>query len=431
MYLQRNYAYKKYTSQITAYGYTTEMSIKDLEKYHIPDVPGVYFFVRKEEEKEEIIYIGKATSLHDRVRSYFTSGLEAGRGSRITQMVALANVLRFQTTDSVLEALILESNLIKKYQPQYNAREKDQKSYYCVVITKEEFPRVLLLRGRNIPEDRGEQNKKFLYIFGPYPYPTELRTALKIIRKIFPFRDACAPLSGRPCFNRQIGLCPGVCTGEVKKDEYRREIKRLALFFSGKKKSLLSRITLNMEQAAKKLHFEEAARLKRERFALEHIEDVALIKDRKKSIGENLRIEAYDIAHISGTNTVGAMTVVVGGEAQKNEYKKFKIKRQEKNDDVGNLREVLERRFSHLEWLLPDLIVIDGSLGQVNVAKKILEINKLKIPVVGVVKDERHRPKKIIGDMALARNYEQVIILANSEAHRFATNYHRKLRGKL
>jgi excinuclease ABC subunit C len=302
------------------------MSIEDLEKYDIPDLPGVYFFIRKEEEKEEIIYIGKATSLHDRVRSYFNSGLEAGRGSRITQMVALANTLRFQPTDSVLEALILESNLIKEHQPQYNAREKDQKSYYYVVITKEEFPRVLLERGRNLPEDTKTQNQKFLHVFGPYPYPTELRTALKIIRKIFPFRDTCTPKSGRPCFNRQIGLCPGVCTGEVGKEEYQREVKRLALFFSGKKKSLLSRITSDMEKAAKELRFEEASRLKRERFALEHIEDVALIKDRKKVMGGNLRIEAYDIAHISGTNTVGAMVVVVGGEAQKNEYKKFKVK---------------------------------------------------------------------------------------------------------
>jgi excinuclease ABC subunit C len=186
-----------------------------------------------------------------------------------------------------------------------------------------------------------------------------------------------------------------------------------------------------MEKAAKELRFEEASRLKRERFALEHIEDVALIKDRKKVMGGNLRIEAYDIAHISGTNTVGAMVVVVGGEAQKNEYKKFKIKRQEKNDDVGNLREMLERRFSHLEWLLPDLLVIDGGRGQVNVTKKVLEAYTLTIPVVGVVKDERHKPKKIIGDTAVARNYEQAIILANSEAHRFAVNYYRKLRGKL
>lgn len=407
------------------------MTIKDLKKYDIPDLPGVYFFIRKEEEKEEVIYIGKATSLHDRVRSYFTSGLEAGRGSRITQMVALANMVRFEPTDSVLEALLLESNLIKAYQPQYNAKEKDQKSYYYVVVTKEAFPRVLLLRGRNLPDDALDKKKEFIYIFGPYPYPTELRTALKIIRKIFPFRDTCTPGTGRPCFNRQIGLCPGVCTGEVDKYEYQREIKRLSLFFSGKKKNLLSRITSDMKKAAKELRFEEAARLKRERFALEHIEDVALIKDRKKVVGGNLRIEAYDIAHISGTNTVGSMVVVVGGEAQKNEYKKFKIKLQEKNDDVGNLREMLERRFSHLEWLLPDLLVIDGGRGQVNVAKKVLEVNKLKIPVVGVVKDERHRPKKIIGDTALSRNYEQAILLANSEAHRFAINYHRKLRGKL
>lgn len=416
------------------------MILAEAKKLNLPDSPGVYFFVREDEGKE-ILYVGKATSLRDRVLSYFKGDIVASRGTRIKNMVRLATSVKFQKTDSVLEALILESEEIKKRKPRYNAREKDDKSYYFVAITREDFPRVLLRRGRNLPEKETERKKEYRSLFGPYPYPSELKQALKIIRKIFPYRDVCQPYGiglrplakseipqGRPCFNRQIGLCPGVCTGEVGKREYVRLIKRLELFFSGKKQTVIGRINREMSKAAQELHFEEAGRLKRELLALSHIEDVALIKKREEAGPGNLRIEAYDIAHISGTNTVGAMTVVVGGEPEKKEYKRFKIKRQEKNDDVGNLSEMLERRFSHFEWPLPDLVVIDGGLGQLNAAKKILASYKLAIPIVAVVKDERHKPKKIIGDTASYRAYQRAILLANAEAHRFAISYHRKLR---
>lgn len=419
------------------------MILAEAKKLNLPDSPGVYFFVREDEGKE-ILYVGKATSLRDRVLSYFKGDIVASRGTRIKNMVRLATVVKFQKTDSVLEALILESEEIKKRKPRYNAREKDDKSYYFVVITREDFPRVLLRRGRNLPEKEDERKKVYRSLFGPYPYPSEVKQALKIIRKIFPYRDNCIPNSshpygipkggqrpiprGKPCFNRQIGLCPGVCTGEMGKREYARLIKRLELFFSGKKQAVIGRINREMSKAAQELHFEEAGRLKRELSALSHIEDVALIKKREEAGPGNLRIEAYDIAHISGTNTVGAMTVVVGGEPEKKDYKRFKIKRQEKNDDVGNLSEVLERRFSHFEWPLPDLVVIDGGLGQLNAAKKILASYKLAIPIVAVVKDEKHKPKKIIGDTASYRAYQRAILIANVEAHRFAISYHRKLR---
>ncbi|HVU79961.1 MAG TPA: hypothetical protein VHD37_01195, partial [Candidatus Paceibacterota bacterium] len=164
-------------------------------------------------------------------------------------------------------------------------------------------------------------------------------------------------------------------------------------------------------------------------FALEHIQDVSLIKEeyRKPKITLGVtRIEAYDMAHLRGSANVGVMTVVEDGEAQKNEYRKFRIRTANPGDDVGALREVLTRRLGHDEWPLPRLIAVDGSTAQINAAEKVLEEYGMTIPVVGVVKDEKHRPRDIRGDRELIQGRERDILLANAEAHRFAIGYHRK-----
>jgi excinuclease ABC subunit C len=141
------------------------------------------------------------------------------------------------------------------------------------------------------------------------------------------------------------------------------------------------------------------------------------------------RIEAYDIAHISGKDAVGVMTVVEDGELNKSQYRKFKIGL-DKNDDTANLKEVLTRRLNHPEWRLPDLIVVDGGVGQINAAREVLKLRSLEVPVVSVVKDERHKARGIMGELGAKEKYEKAILLANSEAHRFAIGYHRRLRGK-
>src|SRR3989344_5544176 len=188
------------------------MKIKLIKK--IPDKSGVYFF----KKGKDILYIGKATSLRDRVKSYLGKDLIETRGPILVDMVFQADRVEYKVTESVLEAIILEANLIKKYQPKYNTKEKDDKSYNYAVITKEDFPRVLLIRGRELEAKVGgvhELNIK--YKFGPYPNGSAIKEGLKIIRKIFPYRDKCNPSKGspwKPCFNRQIGLCPGVCSGE-------------------------------------------------------------------------------------------------------------------------------------------------------------------------------------------------------------------------
>jgi excinuclease ABC subunit C len=392
----------------------------------LPDSPGVYFF---KDAQGQILYVGKATSLRDRVRSYFGSDLIETRGPLLVKMMVEAVKIDFEKTDSVLEALINEANHIKKHQPPYNTKEKDDKSFNYVVITDEEFPRVLTIRGRELEQEK----QVYLEKFGPFTQGASLREALKIIRKIFPFRDKCIPNSGKPCFNAQIGLCPGVCAGKISVKEYKATIKHITLFFEGKKKALLKSLEKEMRAYAKEREFEKAARTKKTIFALQHIQDIALIKNnaRPKKEGEKtLRIEAYDIAHMSGTNVVGVMTVVEDGEARPDQYRKFKIRENPGVNDTAALKEILQRRLNHTEWPLPQIIAVDGGKAQINVARLALKELNLQIEVVSVLKNERHRPEQILGKQSLATKYESEILLANSEAHRFAIAFHRDLRGK-
>ncbi len=404
----------------------------------LPPAPGVYIF---RGQNRAILYIGKATVLHTRAQSYFRSDLMATRGPIIVSMVKTAKTIDYIETDSVLEALILEAHLIKKHQSPYNSKEKSNKSFNYVVITKEDFPRVMTMRGRELDGD--ESGIK--YFFGPFPQGNILREALSIVRKIFPFRDKCKIGADKICFNTQIGLCPGVCVRKMSRIEYVKTIKRIKLFFEGKKPALLRSLEKDMKRAAKELKFEDASRIKKTIFALNHIQDVALLKHnfnpQRGTLCGTFRIEAYDVAHISGTNTVGVMVVIEDGEAKKSDYRKFKIKTST-NDDNASLREILSRRFNHIEWQMPNLIVVDGGRAQVNTAEKVLVETGLIIPVVGVIKDEHHRAREIIGintkgyplgiqRATLCIPDESTILLANSEAHRFAIAYHRNLRGKL
>jgi excinuclease ABC subunit C len=196
----------------------------------LPDNPGVYFFRDKE---GNILYIGKATSLRDRVRSYFNPDLMETRGLRIVTMVTIAETVTFEETGSVLEALLLESKLIKEHTPPYNVREKDNKSFTCVVITKEKFPRVLTMRIREYEKRFSKRDVQEVY--GPFASLSQLRTAMKIIRTMFPYRDTCELGSLRPCFNAQIKLCPGVCVGVISESEYKSHISNIKKLFEGRK----------------------------------------------------------------------------------------------------------------------------------------------------------------------------------------------------
>ncbi|MEI6494675.1 MAG: hypothetical protein WCO03_01275 [bacterium] len=434
----------------------------DLKKYKLPDTPGVYFF----KKGKKVIYIGKATSLKDRVKSYFSPDLILTRGPKIIKMVEKATSLDWQEEDSVLEALILEANLIKKHQPHANTDGKDDKSFNFVVITNEDFPVVKTERGKALLVNDNSKLKilNFKFVFGPYPHGTELKEALKIIRRIFPFRDEkCAMGKNKPCFNYQIGLCPGTCIDVVSKKDYAKVIRSTRLVFEGKKEQLIKDLTRHMNRLAKALKFEEAVGFKKKIFALQHIQDVALIKNKsldfaRDNSGRSFRIESYDIAHISGKHTVGAMIVMEDGEFKKSDYRKFKVaiggyanasfisgpRKQspdrEKNftgsasaeiNDSKYLAQILERRLNHSEWPMPDLIVVDGSTAQINAAEKVLKSFKLQIPVVGVVKDEKHKARELKGESKIIHDYHHDIIRLNEETHRFVLAYHRQRRDRV
>jgi excinuclease ABC subunit C len=373
----------------------------------------------------------------------------------------------------VLEAIILEAYLIKKHQPKYNTKEKSDKSFNYVVITKEKLPKVTIVRERNLGSYSGKGFSQVLgslgpspsqtirkpfsasAIFGPFTSGLQLREAMKIIRPIFPYLDEKYKNNYR--FYKQVDLVPDVASAEGLK-QYKNNIRNLKLFFEGKKKQVLRNLEKEMKLFAKIHAFEKAGGVKRKIFALKHINDVALIKEngfvssnfsslrpspeyrggalgklkieRSSAETDSFRIEAYDIAHMSGKNMVGVMTVVEDGEVAKSEYKNFKIRTQSGANDTGALSEVLERRLAHTEWTHPNLIVVDGGVAQINVAKKVLQKINKNIEIVSVLKDERHRPKDILGDKKIASKYEKEILLANSEAHRFAISYHKNMRNK-
>lgn len=409
------------------------------KKVKLPSKPGVYFF----KKGKNILYIGKATSLRDRTKSYFSKDLISTRGPLILDMVFKADKIEWETADSVLEALILEANLIKKHQPYYNTREKDDKSFNFVCITRparttvqsggEAFPQVLVLRERVLKGNQWEEKYgvKFQAKYGPFTNGMQLREAMKIIRRIFPYIDAQSSKRNNFEFYRQIGLTPNVGTKEAK-IAYDKNIKNLKLFFEGKKKRVIINFKKEMMLYAKNREFERAEEMKRRIFALSHINDIALLKNEnlERNTGGAFRIEAYDIAHMGGKNMAGVMTVLEDGQVAKHEYKKFKIRTQTNTNDTGALKEVLERRLAHTEWTYPNLIVVDGGVAQINATHKVLKTLKLKIPIVSVLKDEKHKPKAIMGNEEFAKTYKREILLANSEAHRFAIAYHKNMRNK-
>jgi excinuclease ABC subunit C len=407
------------------------MEKADLLKKKLPDAPGVYFFLGT---KKKILYIGKATSLRNRVRSYFTQDIVEKRSQIIAKMVVAAKNIEWTETDSVLEALILETNLIRTHKPLYNTKSKDDKSYNHLVITNEDFPRVLVVRGKDLTEKFTD--KEIKYHFGPFPSGGLFREALKIVRKLFRFYDTKTPVGeektrmdkGKIDFNRQIGLYPETTSPQ----EYEKTIRHLRLFFEGKKRQVIAELEKEMMAEAKVERFEAANAIKKRIFALNHIQDIALMKDDSRVYRDEkrVRIEAYDVAHLQGTDMVGVMTVIESGEAAKNEYRKFKIKDINSANDTGALKQMLSRRLSHPEWPFPQLIVVDGSTAQKNAAELILRQHAMLIPVVGVVKDERHKPIRIIGQKKLLDVHKHSILLANAESHRFAVAYHRDKRSK-
>ena len=389
----------------------------------LPDSPGVYTM---KGERGRILYIGKAGNLRRRVSSYFLRANNA----RIERLVSEIKKIEHKKTDSALEALLLEAALIKKHQPPYNIREKDDKSFLFVEITKEKFPRVLLARGKNPSKN---------IRFGPFASASNIREGLKIIRKLFPWSvhlpEKIKKPSARSCFDVEIGLCPGVCAGLISRANYLKNIRRIKLFLKGRKKAIIRELEKEMALASEKLDFENAGKIKRKIIALRHIQDAALINDPKTEIGgvekeTPRRIEGYDVSNISGDFAVGVMVVFMGGEPDKSQYRKFKIKTVFQPNDVAMLKEVLSRRLNHKEWSLPELILIDGGKGQVGAAEQALAEAGLKIKLLGIAKGPERKRNDISGIIPKWTNLK-TLIKVRDESHRFAIGYHKKLRNRI
>lgn len=409
----------------------------DLTKFDLPDCPGVYLFTKGRGRAKKVLYVGKATSLRDRVRSYFDIELMATRGPRIVDMVTQADGLMHETTPTVLEALVREAALIREHLPPANAMGKDDKTFLYAVITDEEIPRVLAIRGAELDFKAKKvimSGLKLKAIHGPFPSGYQLKEGLRLIRKIFPFFDTVRPvgegnkhLQAKVEFNRQIGQYPR----DMDRSSYMRSIRNVSLFLSGRVKTLRLTLARDMKKLASEERFEEAAQVKRQLFSLDHIQDVSLIKeDRGDDTGP--RIEAYDTAHISGTNAIGVFTVVENGVAQRREYRTFKIRGsggKSLNDDIASLKEILSRRLGHQEWPLPKAFVVDGGKTHKKAAEEVLKEVGIGIPVVAVVKDEKHRPRDVLGSMRAGIS-DADAVLANSEAHRFSLANHRKARSR-
>ena len=381
----------------------------------MPDKPGVYLFLDK---KGEILYIGRATLLKRRVASYFRNDLDP----RIKEMVGLAAKIEHYVTETVLESFILEANLIKKHWPKYNIREKDDRSFIYIVIAEADYPKPVIVRGKDLEKFPAGSAK----VFGPYKSLRIAGEILKIARRIFPY-GTCLPLyssdnrRGKPCFHYQIGLCSGICVGAVSKEDYQKNINNLILFLSGEKKRLIKKLTKENPQQAE---------------SLKHIRDASLLirEDIGVGGGKINRLEAYDISHFAGKETYGAMIVFSGGEENKNEYRLFKIKSAPASDDLAALRETIERRFRHKEWPAPDLIVVDGGRPQVLAVSRVLRDNNIKTPMLGISKRQNNKlifpfgTKKSFQELAEAS--KNVLLRARDEAHRFA-NFARKRRKRM
>ncbi len=403
----------------------------------LPTSSGVYLFLS---EDGDVLYIGKATSLRARVRQYFSGAEERSRGRRMAQLVAQIAQIKTRQTDSALEALILEANLIKKHQPKYNVLEKDDKSFSYFVITREEFPRLVILRKTDLQKAKYQT---LVYtrarVFGPYTSRAHMESALKILRKIFPFHSRTEQ-SEKGCLEYQIGLCPGPYDGAISQQEYAQNIRGIRMVLSGGRKRLLGTLRREMSAASKAEEFELAGKLRNQITALTHIRDVALMTDdfAQFASGDDtrLRIECFDVSHLSGSATVASMVVAIDGEMSSADLRKFIVRDEVGGDDLRAMREVLTRRAGHWDdWGTPDAIVIDGGATHLAMAEELWKSLGVTVPLLAVAKGPTRRkvdtyPSHRYPPNPSITTNTKLLETLREEAHRVAISLHRARRDK-
>ncbi len=407
----------------------------------IPHQPGVYIF---KDNSGKVLYVGKAIDLYHRVASHFHTP-----SPFIETAVSVETII----VESELEALILEANLIKKYLPPFNIRLTDDKDYLYIVVTDEDFPKILTARKKEL--------KQFKRYWGPFPSSKTVKNTLRSLRRVFPWcskplvlRSRASPWRLHPCFYYHIKQCPGACMGEISKEDYSKIISRFSKFLDGKKNDLLSQLVLEMMQASKQQRFEDAQRIKKSmeginyltqtnRTAL-YLENPNFLEDERQLALQQLqkdlnlsklpeRIEGYDISNIQGKEATGSMVVLTNGEIDKSQFRKFKIQITGRPNDVGMHKEMMKRRLKHKEWPLPDLMIIDGGRGQVRGVYYELQTTNYKLPVFGLAKKQEwlYPPEGEVIKLPKRSLSLKLLQKLRDESHRFAISYHRKLHGKI
>jgi excinuclease ABC subunit C len=420
----------------------------------LPHKPGVYIM---RDKIGNILYIGKAIDLRKRVGNYFRP---TGLDPKIRALVADIRHIDYIVAESEREALIVEQRLIHRHQPAFNTMWKDGKTYPYVKITREDFPRIGLTRQR--------KRDGALY-FGPYPNVASIRKLLRWIwkKQFFPLRPCDLEFSEdklpkfeavRSCLYLHTGQCPAPCVGRASKSEYRKIVDRAALFFGGQHFRLMRQWRKEMKQASAALDFERAALLRDNIEALEHMrervtfralrpDDVQGRLQKTQALQElqraldlsrpPLRIEAFDISHSQGAETVASMVTFDGGRPLKSHYRRFRIRTVTGVNDFAAMEEVVFRRYrrvkeENLPW--PDLVLIDGGPGQLSAALKALDrlqVKHLALAALAKREEEIYRPGRP-EPIRLPKDSPALQILQHvrDESHRFAVSFHRLRRDK-
>ncbi|MGL4337662.1 MAG: excinuclease ABC subunit UvrC [Turicibacter sp.] len=513
----------------------------------LPMNPGCYLM---KDIKGQVIYVGKAKKLKNRVKSYFM-GSHNGKTARLVREIV---DFEYIITSSELEALVLEINLIKKYDPKYNIMLTDDKHYPYIKLTNETHPR--LVTTRKIKKDGGKY-------FGPYPNSRAANETIRLLNKLYPLRK-CHPLARKFCLYYHIHQCLGPCENEVDLNVYKPYIDEITKFLKGDYSAVKKELSSKMLSASENLEFEKAKEYRdlithieatvekqkmtlndfvdRDVFGYAKIEDLICVqvffvrqgkvierdvsifdgiddteeavltfigrfyqgnnikpkeifipssldegllsnlldikvvvpkigekkqlvelamKNAQVSLEEKLqliekqeertikavealgdllyiplphRIEAFDNSHLSGVDLVSGMVVFTDGKPDKKEYRKYKITSTTEGDDYQAMKEVIYRRYFRVlneNLPAPDLIIIDGGKGQVNIAKEVLDTLNMKIPVIGLIKDDKHRTNAILDgrDMEIislkkSTNVFQLLTRIQDEVHRFVIGFH-------
>jgi len=417
-----------------------------------PTTPGVYLM---KDELGRVIYVGKAVNLRSRAGSYFTEA--AAQDRRTADLVPEISDIDFLSTDSEVDALLLEARLIKDIQPKFNTELKDDKTFpYLQITTHEDFPRVEFTR---TPMSKGAK------LYGPFTSAKKLRGTITVLQKIFRFRNCTLDIEEddekwrwfRPCLLASINQCTAPCNLRISREDYRRDIRRLRLFLDGKKDRLFKELRSEMLDASREHKFERAARIRDEIKALEDLnlrgnleEDAqpeVFYIDPKKGV-EGLRrtfklsapprrIEGVDIAHLQGGETVASLVQFIDGLPFKHGYKRYRIRSVEGVDDYASIHEVIARRFRRLSQegeSFPDILLIDGGKGQLNAAMDAFRMLEIDPPfTLSLAKQEEEvflpgesDPRRLSRHSFGLRLLQYV----RDEAHRFAQHYHHILRRK-